>query len=643
MIRSLFENNKLLFNILVVFLQGAGKLSLSISKKSRIKSLISIVLILFFLCFFGLREIDSSKTTYLMTGAFALMSFLMNRIRIDKDKLRKENTRYQKTVLAVSASLFGLIVILANYAMYIELPMKFRIPVIILLFLASGTVFLHIFLFCNSYLNTVTIRREDASVKPIRWFFICFAALSAFYLLVFFLCSFPGQICSDSLNQIKQVISGEYSNHHPVYQTWIIGLFYKIGMSLFNDVNKAVAVYTVFQILFIASSFAFSLMTMIQAGCRKSFVTVCLLWYMFTPAHLIFSFTLWKDSMYGAIICFFTVAFFRILKKIGKYPVFNYILFAVSAVGFCLIRSNGLPAFILFLVIFAVITVVAIKRNSKNSSASDASAKGSKHGGHIIDAHLKNIFILSGCLFALGLSILLKFPVLKAMNIPQADTVEMLSIPVQQVTRIAIEKDDLTPTEIYVLEQIAPIDELKERYNPKVYDYARDVIRYDGHQEYIAEHPDICFNLWLSMVTRHPFIAAEAWVDQTSGYWNAGSYYWMKWWDGVCEEEGLHLIVYNQTADDLFHSYVKQFTEDNSVLILSYNVGLHVWIIGFLCAYCLFQRRKDCIYALPVLCLVATLLIATLMHDEFRFGYPVYTCLPIIVFAALGYKKLSTF
>ena len=102
-------------------------MSLSISKKSRIKSLISIVLILFFLCFFGLKEIDSSKTTYLMTGAFALMSFLMNRIRIDKDKLRKENTRYQKTVLAVSASLFGLIVILANYAMYIELPMKFRI------------------------------------------------------------------------------------------------------------------------------------------------------------------------------------------------------------------------------------------------------------------------------------------------------------------------------------------------------------------------------------------------------------------------------------------------------------------------------------------------------------------------------------
>jgi hypothetical protein len=27
------------------------------------------------------------------------------------------------------------------------------------------------------------------------------------------------------------------------------------------------------------------------------------------------------------------------------------------------------------------------------------------------------------------------------------------------------------------------------------------------------------------------------------------------------------------------------------------------------------------------------------MHDEFRFGYAFYTCLPIIVFSCLSYKK----
>ena len=53
------------------------------------------------------------------------------------------------------------------------------------------------------------------------WFISSFLLLSSFYLLIFFLCSYPAQICSDSLNQIKQVIYGDYSNHHPVYQTWL--------------------------------------------------------------------------------------------------------------------------------------------------------------------------------------------------------------------------------------------------------------------------------------------------------------------------------------------------------------------------------------------------------------------------------------
>ena len=53
----------------------------------------------------------------------------------------------------------------------------------------------------------------------------------------------------------------------------------------------------------------------------------------------------------------------------------------------------------------------------------------------------------------------------------------------------------------------------------------------------------------------------------------------------------------------------------------------------------MYYKRKNILIALPVLCLVATLLIATLMHDEFRFGYPIYTCLPIIVFSALARKE----
>ena len=578
-------------------------------------AIIRFALLLFFLCFFGQPEKASSKTAYLVTAISAMLAFFVDQLYIKTVTGNRIFDKRGRTVLYVFGSLFGLITVFANYEMYIEMPAVLRACVMLLLFISSGVVFDSIFRFCNDVFTKTDIRTEKPSGKPFIWFIASFLILSSFYLLIFFLCSFPGQICSDSLDQIKQTIYGNYSNHHPVYQTWLIGLFMKIGMSLIGDINGAVATYTIFQILFISGTYAFMISTLIQAGSKKIFAAVWLLWFLLTPCHIIFSFTLWKDSLYGAVVCIFTVSLFRIYKHTGSNKIFNYILLFLSGTGFCLLRSNGLPAFILLLVILAVLFFISRKKEERN--------------------------IIICCLAALLTAVILKFPVLKAMDIPQADTVEMLSIPVQQITRIAIEKDDLTDQELYVIEQIASVERLKEQYNPKVYDYARDVIRYEGDQTYISAHPIQCFGTWFTIVMRHPVVAAKAWVDQTSGYWNPSGYYWMKWWDGVCEEEGLYLHVLSPKADEIFHTYVGLFESENSILGLTYNIGLHVWVIVLAAAYSIFHKRKEYILSLPVLTLVATLLIATLMHDEFRFGYPVYTCLPVIVFSCFGYKNGS--
>ncbi|MGX8775137.1 MAG: DUF6020 family protein, partial [Bacillota bacterium] len=184
------------------------------------------------------------------------------------------------------------------------------------------------------------------------------------------------------------------------------------------------------------------------------FTIAWLVWSMLTPCHIIFSFTIWKDSIYGAIVCLFTVALFRIIKNIGKKQLTNYILLSLSGIGFNLLRSNGMPAFILLLVILLIV-FFAKKKNRKPS--------GEKN---------KRSMILLCCLGALLAAMILKFPVLKAKNIPQADTIEMLSIPVQQITRVASEKH-LTAKERAVMDRIGNIEKMVERYNPRIYDYAR--------------------------------------------------------------------------------------------------------------------------------------------------------------------------
>ena len=575
---------------------------------------LSLICLLYFITFFAGPEKNSSRITFILIGAFAIFAFIFNQLQFFKDPdaaVSIKDAKYRTGVLIGFASLFGLIAVLANYDHYIEYQIPTQIIVIPLLFLSTGIVFINIFIFCRSLIAKLSEIKEGKPFDPFLCFVCCFAILATTYLIVFILCSYPGQICSDSMNQIHQVMTGNYSNHHPVYQTWLIGLFYNIGYAIFADVNAGVATYTIFQIIFMAATFAFTISTIIEAGGRKAFAAVWFIWFLITPCHIIFSFTLWKDSLYGAVVCLFTTALFRIVKKVGKQKFFDYGLLFVSGVGFCILRSNGLPGFIIFLAVFAVISLIL------------------KH----VDTKLLIVFAA-----ALLVAIIMKYPVLKAMNIPQADTVEMLSIPVQQVARIARDSNDFTDSERAVLEQVVPIDSLKEAYNPKIYDYARDSIRYGGNQQYINEHPFECFGTWFTVVMRHPVLATRAWVDQTSGYWNPCSYYWMKWWDGVCAEDGVWLEVNSPVANEWFHAYVRQFTENNIILMQSYNVGLHVWIVLFCAAYAIYEKRRDYLYLLPALSLVATLLIATLMHDEFRFGYPVYTCLPIIAFSCLAYK-----
>lgn len=570
--------------------------------------------LVFFLCFFSQPEKTSSRVVYLITGVFAIFAFIINQAFFSKEPkgVSEKDKKYRSRVLLGFAVLFGVMVVVANYEYYMDLPVTSQLISIVLLFCSAGVVFINIFKFCDSLLAKHDIAKQEKPADPANWFFVCFTLLAAVYMLVFFLCSYPGQICSDSMNQIHQIVTGTYSNHHPVYHTWIIGFFYKIGMSVFQDINAAVATYTIFQIIFMSATFAFLISTIIEAGGRRIFAAGWLLWFLLTPCHIIFSFTLWKDSLYGAVVCLFTVYLYRIFKKLGKRQSINYAMLFLTGVGFNLLRNNGLPAFLLLIVIFAVLAVITKKIDKK---------------------------VLFAFLASLIVALIMKFPILKAMNIPQADTVEMLSIPVQQITRIARENYDFTSSERAVLDQVASIERMEAIYNPGIYDYARDVIRYEGNQQYIKDHPFQCLGTWFTIVIRHPVLATRAWVDQTSGYWNPCSYYWMKWWDGVCEEDGLKLIVNSPDANETFHKYVSWFTKDNAFLVQTYNIGLLVWIILFCFVYCIYYKRKNVIFSLPVLCLVATLLIATLMHDEFRFGYPIYTCLPIIVFSALARKE----
>ena len=145
--------------------------------------------------------------------------------------------------------------------------------------------------------------------KKFLFFVIPFVAISAVYAIIYVCCYYPGLLSLDSIDQVSQTFTGKYSNHQPFYHTLIIGLFIRCGLAVFGDINSAVATYVVFQMLFMAATFAFVIYNMALLNVPTRICSVTCVWYCIMPFHIMYSFTVWKDVYFGAFVTLMIVFF----------------------------------------------------------------------------------------------------------------------------------------------------------------------------------------------------------------------------------------------------------------------------------------------------------------------------------------------
>ena len=112
-------------------------------------ALCSFILLVYFICFFGQPEKQSSKTAYLIVSVLAIFAFFINQVAYHKNPraLERLTDKHRQITIFAFAALFGLIVVYANYELFFTLPMMQRIFTILLLFISTGVVFINIFLF----------------------------------------------------------------------------------------------------------------------------------------------------------------------------------------------------------------------------------------------------------------------------------------------------------------------------------------------------------------------------------------------------------------------------------------------------------------------------------------------------------------
>ena len=443
---------------------------------------------------------------------------------------------------------------------------------------------------------------------PGRVFLGAFVLVAVVDLLYHFFVVYPGIISLDSVRQLEQIRDGVYSNHHPFWHTMVIKLFVGFGYAIFGDPNKAASVYSVAQILMMAGCFAYVTMTLYQAGVPKLWISVSLALYAFMPYNIVYSCTMWKDVLFGGAVAVFLTATFRILKSIGGKQLWNYVIFAISGLGFCLWRSNG---FLAILAAFFVFCIVLYKDQKK----------------------------LLVVLFAvLVTGWVMKNPVLDALNVSDPDLVESLSIPVQQVARVITDGCPLTEEEAAMLDKVVDLENVPDLYDYDLSDPIKDEIRRKDNA-YFEANAGQYLKLWLQLLKRYPGEYVKAWVDQTNGYWGGGYYNW-KFAEFVQENDmGFYMtmgtnIIYK--INRLYFGLVRNVELFQPL----HSIGLHVWLLAIFCAVNLLKGRREWLLSVPLLMIILTLMVATPVATEFRYAYGIFTSFPLVACVSVfGEKK----
>lgn len=445
----------------------------------------------------------------------------------------------------------------------------------------------------------------ENSWSPKKTFGISFSLIVVVDVIFLLLGSYPGILTPDCVDQVHQIMTGVYSNHHPFWHTQLIRAFITLGMALFpNNLFAGIAVFSLFQIFLMSGIFSFMLMTLSQAKIGNKAVKVILAWIVLMPFNIFYSVTLWKNILFSGMVLLFATVLFRLIHQIGS-KQFNYMLLFASGVLMSIWQSNGIIA----LAITMILLAISLRNKRK---------------------------VLMGIgLSVIVVSVIMIGPVLHYLHVRPTEPNEMLSIPQQQISRVLHDGKRVSDKDIETLAHYADPQKMKSDYKPYISDPTKGIV----HGDYWVSHKVDYFKTWAHIGVRYPQEYVKAWIDETRGYWNGGYKYWI-WSKGI--NKMFYDVIdapYEYKSNPLQRSFYKYGALfENNMLVVFISIGLHVWILVLLAVYTYKRRKQDWLIAVPALSVVLTLLISTPVFSEFRYAYSVFLTVPLMIVAAI-YSK----
>ena len=463
---------------------------------------------------------------------------------------------------------------------------------------------------------------DDRRLFFIVWAFIFIMWLPAYLIL------YPGVLSYDMISQTTSALGEITNNHHPVLHTWLIRIFMRMGEKLFSSYESGIGLLSLLQMIIL--SYALSRMVMLL---KKKAVPILLVigtavlsavWFM----NACLSVTMIKDTLHAAFLVLFCCHFVEIATNPSEYIARkrNLVLFPIVSFFMCAFRNNGLH---IYLFCFAILLVLRISRFRRVKRYLPLIA----------------VVILPVIMFKIYTG-----PVFDALGIEPGQVREALSIPIQQLQRVAVKRaGELTPEQTEMMGYY--IDDLEWRswspgreYDPFISDPAKSCFISSRYED----DPIAFWKFYLQTGKQFSKEYLVAFLSNTLGYWYPGYYdFSYVMYDNYAPEtfpEPLERksILKSKALEGYYESLCSSDSWRSTWGVRIFFVsGFAPWILIF--AVVLSWRKKGFFTMtlplfLPLIAQYGIMLLSPM--SSFRYSWPYYLMLPL-TFIAIFTNKIA--
>lgn len=441
-------------------------------------------------------------------------------------------------------------------------------------------------------------RAKPFSAK--RTFALLLLVYAGFYIIVF-----PGTFAYDTFHQLGQIKNGAYSMHHPLLHTLLLRLCL-IPYRFLGTFEVTAVLYCVTQMLVMAGLFTLTCASLGRT-CGDGAARASAWFFALYPLHMCFASHMTKDVIFGGA-CALMLA---LAVEAAVRPACEgrrLVLLTLASTLALMMRKNMLYA----VAVWLVLLLPGLRR--------------------------KRVRHLALCtLAALALSTAGQAILKTALHAEDGDFGEMLSVPIQQVSRVSVKAYDALSAEELALLDAAIMNQAYLNYDPYISDAVKDGLR----SEVLRENPRAYLELYGSLAKRYPQEYFDALIELISPYLYPYTHYRFSrdYIEMRCKDENPFERYYSTPLEQnetfapvrewLEQHVYRTGAEDIPVLNVIMNLGVISWAMLFLVLREAYRGdwMRFAIGLLPVL-LFGTYLLGPVMQG--RYIYPFVCCLPVL-------------